>query len=118
VNRLLRYPQFDPTVARWARGVLKRGELAQRQSELLGQLIIHKLPPEGKLMPTSAVLWGIYYSNATFDIKRKLLVDRCARSTLFQSVHDAIKIANRLGLPEVLTVIRGRLAWQQSTVGP
>ena len=98
VNRLLRYPRFDPVIADWAR------ETLQRRSELLGRLIVDSLPPEARRLSPPTVLWAIYYSSAPIDVKDKLLV----KCTTAGSVDDVIEICLRLNRPTVLHELRHR----------
>ena len=105
VNRLLRYPKYHPLVANWARGLLRRPDLAERRSELLGRLIVDTIPPEAKDLPVPSVLWGIYYASAEPETKRKLLDERAS----FDAVDDLIEICIRLGTPEILVRFRDRI---------
>lgn len=102
VNRLLRYPKYHPLIADWARGELRRPDLAGRRSELLGRLIVDAVPPEAGDMPVNSVLWGIYYAPAKPETKRKLLYEQAR----FDAVDDLIAICIRLGMPEILMRFR------------
>ena len=105
VNRLLRYPAYNPTVADWAREMLVREDFIERRSELLGRLIVDTLPPEAGGMPAPAVLWAIYYSSGEIEAKSRLIREVLSPD----SVGDLIDICTRLNLPEVLLDIRDQL---------
>jgi hypothetical protein len=98
VNRLLRYPRFDPVVADWARANMRLPKLEDRTSELLGRLILQTLPPEARQLPIPTVLWGIYYSSAETPVKQRLL----EQSASAEAVDDLIEISLRLRMPAVL----------------
>ena len=98
VNRLLRYPRFDPAIADWARATMRTHKLAERMSELLGRLIFQTLPPEAAQLPIPTVLWGIYYSCAESPVKQRLL----EQSASVDAVDDLIEIALRLHVPAIL----------------
>jgi hypothetical protein len=105
VNRILRYPKYHPLIADWARGALRRPDLAERRSELLGRLIVDAIPPEAGDLPVPSVLWGIYYASAEPETKRKLLSEQAP----FEAVDDLIAICIRLGMPEILMRFRNRV---------
>ncbi len=105
VNRLLRYPQFDPLIAQWACLSMDNPELHKRRAELLGRLIVDRLPAEAKSLLSEVILWGIYYSSAKIQIKQKLIA-QCAS---VENADEAIKICLRLGFGGPLYTLRSQL---------
>jgi len=98
VNRLLRYPSFDPVIAEWSRHTMETNQLDGRLSELLGRLINETLPPEISQLPPPTVLWAIYYSSAELKTKQRLL-EQCSSTEV---ADDLIEISLRLRLPAIL----------------
>lgn len=98
VNRLLRYPEYHPPVADWARSELKRSELDDRRSELLGRLIIDSIPAEARRMPAATVLWAVYYSSTDLKAKGRMLNETASAG----AIDDLIEICMRLRLPDIL----------------
>lgn len=103
VNRLLKYPERNKDISDWARDCLARGYFSERTSELLAKLITDRLPPEANAHARSTVMWAIYHSTATQQQKQQMLLD----SITLGSIPTAIKIAMKLGLPEVIKFIAG-----------
>jgi hypothetical protein len=108
VNRLLRYPVFDPLIADWARDMLSTHKLEDRASELLGRLISQTLPPEAEQFPPETVMWAVYYSSAAHAIKQELL-EKCASN---ETIRDLIIISIRLQMPTVLKKFASQLSNQ------
>lgn len=104
VNRLLRYPIFDAAIADWASGMLGARRFKERRSELLGRLIVDRLPLECREFPAATVLWAVYYSCAPINVK-STLIETCAEDVAIEHV---IEICLRLELPEVLHKLRNR----------
>ena len=72
LNRILRYPQYSEILSQWAHNNFYENELIVRKSELLG-LIIYNSVPENLKYSTNELIWGIYYSRASIDVKKELL---------------------------------------------
>lgn len=105
VNRILRYPEYDPLLASWARQRLFSAELGDRRSELLSRLIRKSLPSEAKKLSKSSVLWAIYYAPVEYETKKRLLVDQAS----LEALDDLIAICVRLGMQDVLAQFRNRM---------
>jgi hypothetical protein len=109
VNRLLRYPQFEPQIASWARFAIDRPEFAERSSELIGRLINNSLPPEADRFSPTTLLWGIYYSSSKHEDKQRLLREVASLDT----AHVVIEISTRLGMYGIIRELRDRAARAQ-----
>jgi hypothetical protein len=107
VNRLLRYPVFDPLVADWARDMLRTHQFEDRASELLGRLISQTLPPEAEQFPTETLMWAVYYSSAAHSIKQDLLQQYASN----EAIRDLIIISIRLQMP---TLLKKFLSWRSN----
>jgi hypothetical protein len=105
VNRLLRYPKFDPLIAAWARSAINRPELRNRRSELVGRLIVGTLPPEANQISRAEKLWAVYYSSAGPPVKERLI----KQLACLEVADDFIEISLRLGLPAVIHSFRDSL---------
>jgi len=105
VNRLLRYPKFDPVIAEWARLMIRTHQLDERASELLGRLISERLPREAGRFPRATVLWAIYYSPVDPEAKQTLLQQWASTD----AADDLIEISLRLGTPAVLRNFRTKI---------
>ena len=103
VNRLLRYPKYEPAIVDWARSALDGDLFPERRAELLGMVTADELPDIAAKFPADAVLWGIYYSRVGLERKSLLL-----RSVVTEeSAEAALTIAMRLRLPEVVRKVAG-----------
>jgi hypothetical protein len=105
VNRLLRYPRFDPLIEAWARLAIQNPELHARRAELLGRLIADNLPPEAGSLPSEAILWGIYFSSANMRTKQSLII-QCAST---ENLEAALEICLRLGLVDPIRELRNKV---------
>jgi hypothetical protein len=110
VNRLLRYPQYDPMIADWARATMKSNGLETRRAELLGRLIVDNLPSESGALPPETVLWGIYYSSVSHPVKQQLI----ERTISLETLEEGLKICLRLQLIEPLRALQERFTSRPS----
>jgi len=105
VNRLLRYPRFNPFIRDWARLAIHKPELHKRRAEILGRLITDKLPPEAESLPGEVILWGIFYSSANLRVKENLIV-QCAST---ENLDATLAICLRLGLVAPIWELRHKV---------
>lgn len=96
INRLLRYPQPNKRVAKWAEEIYERGELLDRTAEILSILMTDNLPNIHLDEDVNTVLWAIYYSRNTNKVKRDLLLSVINENNLHQCVDNIISIAVRI----------------------
>ncbi len=105
VNRLLRYPEKNPMIAKWARRMLVGGQLKERESELIARLIDENARPFPN-KDHDALIWAIYYSHISDVEKQELLIE----SFSFESLDAIWEVALRLRLREVVEYMRMRVS--------
>jgi len=96
VNRLLRYPQPNTQIAVWAQEIYTHKELPDRTAEVLSILISDNLPAIYPDEDINSVLWAIYYSKNTSEVKRRLLLGVINEDNLHQCVGSITSIAIRI----------------------
>ena len=97
LNRLLRYPENHHLIIQWAREIYQSGKLGDRKSEVIGILIGENIPPF-IIESGSSIIWAIYYSKVSDEIKQKLLMENFS----IESIESLWKVAIRLKLPKVI----------------
>lgn len=95
-NRLLRYPQPNPLIAKWAGERYECRELLDRTAELLSILMTDNLPDVHPDEDSNIVLWAIYYSQNTNEVKKDLLLKSIHDSNFDQCIDSIISIAARI----------------------
>ncbi len=104
LNRILRYPIYNERIAKWAKQQYKSDALPERTSELIGLLINEGLPTF-ITSDDKVKIWGIYYSKASDEIKKQLLLSVYSLEVL----DDFISICKRLGYFDIIEeVLRTR----------
>jgi hypothetical protein len=103
LNRLLRYPIANTAIATWARGVLERGELDLRLSEVIARTISSNTSLALDVTSDSnALVWAVYYAPVSATIKQQLLVQLYSP----ECVGSLWEVTKRLKLESVFTYIR------------
>lgn len=102
LNRILRYPIYNERIAKWAKQQYQNGALSERTSELIG-LMIKGGFPRFITSNDSEKIWGIYYSKASDEVKKQLLLSTYSMEVL----HDFISICKRLKYFDVIDEILG-----------
>jgi len=105
VNRLLRYPQENPLVTDWAKGVYLNKELKNRGSEVIAILIDEDIPDYVDKTKPKKLIWAIYYSKKPDGLKQKL-IEKYYRT---ECLDDALEVSLRLGYPSVIEFILRKL---------
>jgi hypothetical protein len=96
VNRLLRYPQSNMHITAWAREMYACKELPERTAEVLSILITNDLPAIDPGEDINSILWAIYYSKNTSEIKQELLLHVVNEENLHQCLDSVASIAVRI----------------------
>jgi hypothetical protein len=98
VDRLLLYPVAHPLITEWAAGVWQRGELRDRESQVMALLICDEIPDCVRGADAASVVWAVYYARVSDETKQRLLMQNLSLETL-----DAVlDVSNRLGYPAVI----------------
>lgn len=102
LNRVLRYPEPHPLLVEWASAAYQGKRHQNRQSEIIGLLIDQDIPSFVDLSRRSTIIWAIFQSRTTDEIRRKLL------KTYWDigSLDDLIEVCRRLSYPDVLEYVR------------
>ncbi len=104
LNRLLRYPQRNPLITHWAKDRYQHRELLERCAELIALLIDEGIPDFAR-EDNETIVWAIYYSRASDEIKQRLLRERFSIESL-----DALReVSVRLRYPAVIEFMRSKL---------
>lgn len=106
LNRILRYPAFEPQIALWAEANYDRPDLVNRRSEILARLICSESPYCFRQELPAVRYWAIYYSLATLEQKERMLAAEGDTS----DVEQLIEVCLRLGLKAPLESLRRRVA--------
>ncbi|HYT43615.1 MAG TPA: hypothetical protein VEP90_14850 [Methylomirabilota bacterium] len=96
VNRLLRYPHPNTKISAWAQEIYTNNELTDRTAEVLSIQISNNLSAVSPKEDSNNILWAIYYSKNTSDVKRRLLREVINENNLHQCVDSITSIAKRI----------------------
>ncbi len=102
VNRLLRYPVANKQVADWARAIYETDELADRTAELISILITDTLPELHVDEDINTILWAIYYSKNTNNVKKRLLLGVLNSDNIMDGINNIVGIAKRMNCGSLL----------------
>jgi hypothetical protein len=110
LNRLLRYPEKHPLITEWAANAYRQGRLKDRQAEAIALLIDEDIPPFVN-DDDSVIVWAIYYSRNSDEVKGKLLKERFSLGNL-ASIRE---VALRLKLVDVIEFMRMKVHEQSKS---
>lgn len=96
VNRLLRYPHPNTKISAWAQEIYTNNELIDRTAEVLSILIAEHFPAIATDEEINIVLWAVYYSKNTNEVKKRLLLMVINEDNLHQCVDSITTIAKRI----------------------
>jgi hypothetical protein len=108
LNRLLRYPESHPFIVQWATEVYQSGKLGDRRSEIVGILISPNIPHFVR-ESGSSIIWAIYYSKVSDEVKEKLLIENFSVNT----IESLWKVAIRLKFSRVIEFMQEKVREQQ-----
>jgi hypothetical protein len=104
LNRLLRYPQKHPLVVKWVNGIYQRGQLRNRQAEVVA-LLIDESVPSFVTDTEDVIIWAIFHSRVEDAVKQKLLMEKFSTKNL-----DLLwKIALKLKYSTVIEFMRTKV---------
>ena len=98
VNRLLRYPIYDPKLADWATQVNGHELLANRHSEVIALAIKDCLPEFAELYSNDAVIWAIFYAQVPDRMKEKMLISSFSFDSLESYIEVSLRLESRVAL--------------------
>lgn len=98
LNRLLRYPTYHPMICKWAEKVYQDNKYKDRESEIIALLILDDIPPYIEIENCNQILWAIYYSRTSLDMKERLLINYFSP----ECFKSALEISLRLNLRSVI----------------
>lgn len=117
LNRVLRYPKVNELIEDWANTVVDAGEDAGefegRRSEVYGILIKDTMPEKLKCKDSKALVWGIYYSKNSDEVKQNLLIEFADRSNL----GSVAEICHRLNYPKVIVSLINKAKEDPKQIG-
>ncbi len=102
-NRLLLYPCYDSQIGKWAERMLKEGNLLDRRSDLISRVLIDAVPSYLEDELPSVLLWGIYRSSMTHDLKVRLMENHLDLD--HDTVITVVAISERLKNPTLLCLL-------------
>lgn len=102
VNRLLRYPADNPSVFNWASELYNKGGIKGRNSELLGLLIRNGLPNNIKKETKETIIWAVFYSRASTNIKIDILEANYSEKNLKSFIEVCMRLRLPLAIKNVL----------------
>jgi hypothetical protein len=104
INRLLRYPEKHPLISEWAKGIYQQGQLPDRKSEVIALFIDESIPSFVK-EDNAAIIWAIYYSQISDEIKQRLLMERFS----IENLDTLWDVSVRLRYSTVIDFMRTRV---------
>lgn len=107
LNRLLRYPKKHPLITQWAKGIYQQGQLRDRQAEIAALLIDESIPPF-VTEDEDTIVWAIYHSRVSDEIKQRLLMERFS----VESLDSLWKVSVRLRYSAVIEFMRAKVREQ------
>ena len=107
LNRLLRYPKKHSLITQWAKGMYQQGQVRNRMAEVVALLIDDSIP-SFVTENEDTIIWAIYYSRVTDEVKQRLLKERFS----VESLNALWKVSVRLRYPEVIEFMRAKVRKQ------
>lgn len=98
INRILRYPVYHPKLAAWAAQVYRHHLLEDRLSELIALAIVESIPDFAQNEPSDDLIWAIYYSKASQQVKELLLLERFDSDALDSYVEVSLRLQSKRAL--------------------
>lgn len=96
-NRLLRYPKPNKAITAWCDQRLKKKDLNNRLSELIGLRL--NFDPDFTLKDKTSLIWGIHYSKLPDKNKKELLLNHMTNNNF----EELIKICEKNNFTDTIS---------------
>ncbi len=96
-NRLLRYPKPNKAITTWAKQRMKKKDLDNRVSELIGVRL--NFDPDFTYKDRISLIWGVHYSKLVDKRKKELLL----RHLTADNLKEFIKICERNNFTDIIS---------------
>lgn len=98
-NRLLRYPNPNKGISAWAEERLKKRDMQERESELIGLKLNFDM--NYNFEDKSKLIWGVHYAKISSNDKKKLLL----RHMVQDNFEEFLKICEKNDFNDIISQI-------------